>query len=81
MIRKNIKHIPEFKTFEEVDAWMFECVDTEEMDFFRFAYIDDVEEMKEYERIRKSGTGASFDEEVYINNDLATIGCHYERGE
>lgn len=71
------KHIPEFSTEEEAETWMLESLDVEEIDWYRFAYIDDITAMKQYNALRNNGEGKPFDEEVYINNVLATIGCHY----
>lgn len=68
-----------FNNKEEAFDWMFneavkgeDCIDNE-----RFAFQDDEEAMNIYENIRSSGCCGFFDEEIMVDNRLATIGCNF----
>lgn len=68
-----------FNNKEEAFNWMFneavageDCIDND-----RFAFQDDEEAMNIYENIRSNGCCGFFDEEIMVDNRLATIGCNF----
>lgn len=66
-----------FDTESDAAESMYECVNDECVDNYRFAFEDDETAMVDYDRRRDSGCCGSFDEEVVVNGRNAVIGCNY----
>lgn len=71
--------IVEIKSFANVaDAWDYMYShEYDFMDNLRFAYMDDADAMKMYDRQQSEGCCGYHDERIIVNGKLAVIGCNY----
>jgi hypothetical protein len=69
--------IEQFATREAAETWMAEIVDDSCQDNNRFAFLDDLEAMLEYQSTKDSGCCGSFDAPIEVAGRKATIGCNY----
>lgn len=67
----------EFETLEDAQEWMYKEVDDSCIDNYRYAYLDDNEEMEAYWEIADEGCCGSFDQVVIIGGKHMFIGCNY----
>lgn len=65
-----------FKSKEDAFLWMEEQ-GLEGPDNYRFAFLDDHAGMSKYEDEKNHGCCSFFDEEIFVDQRLATIGCNY----
>ena len=76
-IKQSLEPKDQFKTKEDAFDWMEEQVDDPCVDNYRFAFIDDENEMITYENLQATGCCGFFDVEIMVDGKLATIGCNY----
>lgn len=69
----------EFNTIEEVREYIdsLDHYDYEYRDNYRFAYLDDEVQMKEYDEIYNQGCCGYFDEEIIVGGRAAKVGFNY----
>ena len=67
----------EFKTKTEALDWMKEEINDSCIDNERFAYIDNSNDIKEYNLKIKNGCCGFFDKEILVDGKPAMIGCNY----
>ena len=76
-IKQSLEPKDRFKTKEDAFDWMEVQVDDPCVDNYRFAYLDDENEMITYENLQATGCCGFFDVEIMVDGRLATIGCNY----
>lgn len=65
-----------FESKEDAISWMEEQVD-DNIDNYRFAFLDNQKEIDEYEDVKGHGCCGFFDEEIIVNGRNAIIGCNF----
>lgn len=66
-----------FKTEQEAKDWIQEDANDPCVDNVRFAFLDDLEAVAEYNDQQLSGCCGSLDKEVFIDGRKALVGCNY----
>ena len=69
--------VPEFQDMGQAAHWMYDKLDEDCTDNFRFAFIGDKPEIQKYNEQQNNGCCGFFDREVKVGGRLATIGCNY----
>ncbi len=76
MNTNNVK-FPSFMTKGEAIQWVHREADDGCIDNTRFAYLDDVKAMEEYNKQIDEGCCGSMDRVVYVMGRKATVGCNF----
>ena len=77
---KEIFGMKQFNSKEEAINDMYRCLEApgeDCIDNTRFAYLDNPEEMEDYENSQEEGCCGFFDMEILVAGRKATIGCNY----
>ena len=76
-----LKHIAAefgpFATEKEAEYAMFEYLDEDCSDNYRFSFVDDEEGLLRYEMIRVSGCCGSYNAKIIVGGKPAIIGCNF----
>ena len=67
----------EFDTKEEAFEWMRQKIDDHTMHNERFAFLDNEEEIFQYQAALDAGCCGSFDDYIVVSGKKAKIGCNY----
>lgn len=66
-----------FTCKQDAMDWLYESVHDNCVDNYRFANVENSDEVEAYERLQERGCCGSYDTVVMIGEDITMIGCNY----